>query len=198
MRLFAAVVPPPDVLAELAAELAAALAAHDLDGLRVVPEYQRHLTVAFYGDVREASVADLGERLRRAAARTPPLSLQLNGFGTFPANAARARVLWAGLVGDVAELTRLAERAAAAGRRAGADVDDRRYRPHLTIARARHDAVDLRDILANSTLDGTTWATTELVLVKSTLGPTVIHEPLDHFPFEGPPHMTCDGPSSGC
>lgn len=182
MRLFAAVVPPAPVLAELAA----ALAAHELSALRVVPGHQRHLTVAFYGDVPEAAVADLGERLRRAAARTSELSLRLNGFGTFPANAARARVLWAGVAGDVTELSRLAERAAAAGRRAGAEVEERRYRPHLTVARARREPADVRETLAAMHLDGTPWTATELVLVRSTLGAEVRHERIGAWPLAAP------------
>jgi 2'-5' RNA ligase len=165
--------------------LAAAVAPHDLAALRVVPDHQRHLTVAFYGEVAERAVADLSERLERAAARTPPLSLRLNGFGTFPANAARARVIWAGVAGDTADLTRLAERAVAAGRRAGIDVDERRYRPHLTIARARRDSADVRNALAGASLDGTPWTATatEVVLVRSTLGAEVRHEPIATWPL---------------
>ncbi len=181
MRLFAAVVPPPDALAELAA----ALPISPPPELRFVPEHQRHLTVAFYADVPEAAVADMCERLRRACTRTPRLSLRLNGFGTFPSSPSRARVLWAGVDGDVAELTRLAERALAAGRRAGVEVEDRRYRPHLTVARARRDAVDLREVVAGLALGGTPWAADELVLVRSTLGAEVRHEPIAAFALAG-------------
>jgi len=179
VRLFAAVVPPPAALAQLAA----ALPESPPPALRFVPERQRHLTVAFFADVPDAAVVDLCERLRRAASRTPRLSLRLNGFGTFPANAARARVLWAAVDGDVAELTRLAERAVAAGRRAGIAVEDRSYRPHLTVARARQGAADLREIVAAVSLDGCRWTATELVLVRSTLGAEVRHEPIDRFPL---------------
>jgi RNA 2',3'-cyclic 3'-phosphodiesterase len=177
VRLFAAVVPPAGALAELAA----ALPGSPPPALRFVPDHQRHLTVAFYADVAESTVADLSERLRRAAARTPSLSLRLNEFGTFPSNAARARVLWVGVDGDVGELTRLAERTLAAGRRAGVEVEDRRYRPHLTVARARRGAVDLRETMAALQLDGRLWTARELALVKSTLGAEVRHEVIATF-----------------
>lgn len=179
MRLFAALVPPAAVLAELAA----ALPVSPVPELRFVPEHQRHLTVAFYADVPDAATADLAERLRRAAARTSRISLRFNGFGTFPANPGKARVLWAGIDGDVNELSRLADRAVAAGRRAGIDVEDRRYRPHLTIARARRGAADLSDVLLALRLDGSEWTATELVLVRSTLGAEVRHEVIDRFAF---------------
>jgi 2'-5' RNA ligase len=182
MRLFAAVVPPVAALAELAAALPLA----PDPALRFVPERQRHLTVAFYGEVPDAAVADLTERLRRACTRTSPMSLRLNGFGTFPSNAGRARVLWAGVAGDVAELTRLAERAVAAGRRAGIDVEERSYRPHLTIARARRGGVDLRETVAGMQPGGSPWTAAELHLVKSTLGAEVRHEPIERFAFAAP------------
>ena len=179
MRLFAAIVPPEAALASLAAAVTTVPAT----AMRVVPAHQQHVTVAFYGSVPDAAVADLDERLRRAAARTSPLSLRLHALGTFPANAGRARVLWAGVDGDVAELTRLAERAVAAGRRAGIAVEDHRYRPHLTIARARRDSVDVRDVVGAANVDGPPWTARELVLIRSTLGAQVRHEPIAMFPF---------------
>jgi len=179
MRLFAAVVPPPDALAELDAALPSPLPAQ----LRFVPPHQRHLTVAFYASVPEEVVGELTERLRRACGRTAPMSLRLNGFGTFPANASKARVLWAGVDGDVAGLVRLAERAAAAAKRAGIEVEDRRYRPHLTIGRARQGTVDVRELVADMQLGGSPWTAAELHLIKSTLGAEVRHEPIERFAF---------------
>lgn len=181
MRLFAAVLPPPDVLAELAA----ALPSPADPALRFVPESQRHLTVAFYASVPDATVEELSERLRRACSRTTPMSLRLNGFGTFPADPSRARVLWAGVDGDVAQLTRLAERATAAARRAGVEVESRRYRPHLTVARARHGVSDLRETIAAAALEGTRWTATELALVRSTIGAVVSHEQVEAWPLGG-------------
>ena len=182
MRLFAAVVPPPGALAELAA----ALPPQPAPELRLVPEHQRHLTVAFYASVPDGTLDVLTERLRRACARTAPMSLRLYGFGTFPANASRARVLWAGIDGDVAELARLSERAVAAAKRAGIEVEERRYRPHLTVGRARHGAVDVHETVADMKLDGSPWTAAELHLVKSTLGAEVRHEPLQRFAFGAP------------
>jgi RNA 2',3'-cyclic 3'-phosphodiesterase len=58
----------------------------------------------------------------------------------------------------------------AAARRAHVDVEDRPYRPHLTLARGREGA-DLRpvvDVLAG--FAGRTWTAGELHLVRSHLG----------------------------
>jgi 2'-5' RNA ligase len=177
MRLFAAVDPPAGAVEDLAAAVGALP-----ESLRAVPIEQWHLTTAFYGEVAERTVPELTERLARAAARGGAMTLRLHGIGTFPKQAANARVLWAGVDGDVAELARLADRCVAAGRRCGLAMEDRTYRPHLTLARARRDPVDLRDTMTVlSSYDGPTWQATELRLVKSTLGPQVAHETLATF-----------------
>jgi len=182
VRLFVAVDPPPAAVSALER----AVGERD-ERLRWVPPEQWHLTLVFCGDVAETRVADLQERLRRAAARTAPFALHLNGAGTFPKQPARARVLWIAVGGDVPELTRLAERCAAAASRAGIAIEDRKFRPHLTVARARRDAVDARaevDRLAGFRTEP--WPVTQFRLVKSTLGNTVTHETLAELPLAPP------------
>ncbi|MEU6847601.1 RNA 2',3'-cyclic phosphodiesterase [Streptomyces sp. NPDC046716] len=161
MRLFAAVLPPDDVIDELGARVDRL---PDGDGLRWTGRSGWHLTLAFYGDVPEATAPDLAERLARAAARTEAFEVGLRGGGHFG-----GRALWAGVAGETAALRRLAERAEAAGRKAGIDGEHRRYRPHLTLARAR-DTYDFTPYLA--ALDdfaGTPWTVGELALVRSNL-----------------------------
>jgi 2'-5' RNA ligase len=114
--------------------------------------------------------------------------LGLAGAGTFPRQAARARVLWIGLRGDVPALTRLAERCTAAARRTGIAVEERPLRPHLTLARARGTVVDLRDRLATlSSYDGPAWPLTSITLVHSTLGAQTRHDPLKKFSLASHP-----------
>ena len=172
LRLFAAVDPPPDVCAQLSDALPPAD-----ERLRYVAAAQWHLTLAFYGSVVETKVAALHDGLERAAGRSRPMRLRLAGAGTFPRQAAKARVLWIGLDGEVDELRRLADRCAGAGRRARITMEARSFRPHLTVARARQAAVDLSetvDALASFTSE---WWTVDVVrLVHSTLGAKVAHE----------------------
>jgi 2'-5' RNA ligase len=179
VRLFAAVYPPAAELERLAAALGSLPA-----DVRPVPAEQWHLTTAFYGDVPEAHVPGLTARLQRAAARTEQFGLLLAGAGTFPARAGRARQVWAGVTGDVGALTRLAERCAAAGRREGLAAEARRYRPHLTLGRARGQSVDATSTVATlSSYRGEPWTVTRLTLVRSTLGAPVRHEPLAELPL---------------
>src|SRR5439155_21789234 len=124
-----------------------------------------------------AKVPALLGGLERSAARSRPLAVRLTGAGTFPRQAAKARVLWVGLDGDVDELRRLADRCAGAGRRARIAMEARSFRPHLTVARARQGAVDATDVVAALAPFSSEWWTVQsLRLVHSTLGARVTPE----------------------
>ncbi|WP_338697750.1 RNA 2',3'-cyclic phosphodiesterase [Streptomyces sp. Q6] len=161
MRLFAAVLPPADALAELG-HAVDRLA--DSAGPRWTGRSGWHLTLAFYGDVPEATVPELEERLARAAGRSEEFRLTLHGGGHFG-----GRALWAGVRGDVDALRRLAERAEAAGRKAGLPGEHRRYRPHLTLARSREPFDFGAHVTALADFAGSPWTVGELALVRSDL-----------------------------
>ncbi|MEU1045994.1 RNA 2',3'-cyclic phosphodiesterase [Streptomyces sp. NPDC005897] len=166
MRLFAAVLPPEDVTASLADEVAVLRGLPGADGLRWTGRPGWHLTLAFYGEVDDDVVPDLSARLERAARRTAPFELALRGGGQF----GHGRALWAGAEGGLATLRLLADRAESAGRRAGVPMGEhRRYRPHLTLARSRQ-AWDVRPYVeALAGFTGPTWTVTDLALVRSNL-----------------------------
>ncbi|MET9774772.1 RNA 2',3'-cyclic phosphodiesterase [Streptomyces sp. NPDC006367] len=166
MRLFAAVLPPEDVVAALAAEVAALKRLPGADGLRWTGRPGWHLTLAFYGEVDDDLVPDLSARLARAAHRTAPFGLALRGGGHF----GHGRALWVGAEGDLAALRLLAGRAESAGRRAGVERGEHRsYKAHLTVARSRaaYDVGPYVDALAGFT--GRAWTVTDLALVRSDL-----------------------------
>ena len=71
-----------------------------------------------------------------AVAAAPPMTLRLAGGGRF-GSLRRPQVAWAGLDGDVAPLVDLAGRLADAARSLGLPVEDRPFRPHLTLGRWR-------------------------------------------------------------
>lgn len=180
MRLFAAVDPP----AEARESLLAALGQARDEQLRWVPPQQWHLTLAFYGEVAEPKVEKLQQGLERAAERTTTFGMRLAGAGAFPRQATKARVLWIGLDGEVEAMRRVADRCAGAGRRARIAVEDRAFRPHLTLARARRDTVDVTDTVAGlASYTSPWWQVTSLRLVHSTLGREVRHETLREFPL---------------
>jgi RNA 2',3'-cyclic 3'-phosphodiesterase len=184
LRLFVALEAPEPVVADLAAAVDDVRAEHPQ--LRWLPSDRWHLTLAFLGSVDAHRVDDLRGRLARAAARHHPVPLELAGAGRFG-----GRVLWVGLRGAVADVGRLADSVAAGCRRAGVPVEDRPYRPHLTVARGRDRGTDLRPaVAALADYAGPRWTATEVHLVRSHLGPVVRYERLDGFPLGRPPTVT--------
>jgi 2'-5' RNA ligase len=184
MRLFVAVTPPPDAVGQLRSATAEVRSAHP--ELRWSRPEQWHLTLAFLGSVDDRARVDVTERLGRAAARHAPLTLALHGAGRFG-----DRVLWTHVTGDVEPLRRLTASVRAAARRARLPVEDRPYRPHLTLARGR-EGVALRpavDALAG--FAGRTWTAAELHLVRSHPGAgparTSQHEVIETWPLTGRP-----------
>ena len=188
MRLFVAVVPPPEALGHLGAAVTEARAREaavlGAEALRWSRPDTWHLTLAFLGEVADRLVPELERRLRRGAARHPAADVALTGAGRFD-----GRVLWIGFSGEVTGLKRLAASVQAASRRAGAGVDERPLRPHITLARAR-DPLDLRPaVAALAGYAGPPWTAHEIVLVRSRLGGgpgrTALHEEVGRHPLAG-------------
>lgn len=176
MRLFVAVDPPAAALAHL--DDAVAPVRRDRPDLRWAPPARWHLTLAFLGEVEERHLPELTTRLARACARRPIAELALAGAGRFD-----GRVLWAGVAGDVPALSRLAAAVAAAARRSGIAVEERRFRPHVTLARSR-EPVDLRPAAAAlAGYAGPSWLADRVRLVRSVLGPAPRHEEVAFWPL---------------
>lgn len=132
MILFAAVLPPPAVVTHIAE---ATERLPRTDRLRWSDPRDWHLTLAYYGPTSPEADKPLRRRLASLAAATEPFPLALRGGGRFA-----DRVLWLGLGRGEPELAALAAAARGAGAGAGASgpetVADRRFVPHLTLARA--------------------------------------------------------------
>ncbi|MGW4641067.1 RNA 2',3'-cyclic phosphodiesterase [Sphaerisporangium sp. NPDC004334] len=185
MRLFVALSPPPEALAEVAA----ALEPHR-DGwpeLRWVAPELWHITMSFLGEVSGEVVPELSARLARAAGRHPAMRLSFGAAGAF-SSPARAKVVWLGVYGGGPGLSRLAASLAAGARRAGAGPpDDKPFRPHLTLARARpRTGADVRPLVeALASFAGTPWRADAVHLMRSHQGPSVRYEPLGAWPLTG-------------
>jgi len=144
-----------------------------------------HLTLLFLGTVPAGRVPALTAALGDAVTPTPPLVLRLAGGGRFGSRR-RPQVAWVGVEGDAGPLAELAARLAGAARRPGLPVEDRPYRPHLTLGRWRAGTAadaDLPDRLAG--YRGPDWPVEEVRLVESRLGPRPGYEVRHHWPLSG-------------
>jgi RNA 2',3'-cyclic 3'-phosphodiesterase len=183
VRLFVALLPPPEALAELDAAIASLRP--DWPGLRWAGADRWHVTLAFLGEVAEPRLDNLGDRLARAAHRHEPVPMRIGPGGAFP-SARRGQVLIAHVLAeDPPRLAALAASVAAGARRAGAPPPDegRRYRPHLTLARSRKPA-DLRPLVdALSEFSGRLWQPEQIELIRSETGPEPRYVVIGRWPL---------------
>ncbi|MCZ2804003.1 RNA 2',3'-cyclic phosphodiesterase [Modestobacter sp. VKM Ac-2983] len=179
-RLFLAVDPPAAATADLDRALQPLRSAPGAP--RWTPTSRWHLTLVFLGEVPAPLLGPLRAAVTPAVAGTPPLSLQLAGAGRFGSRR-RPAVCWAGLAGDVPELTALAGRLAAAARRVGLTVEDRPFRAHLTVGRWRPGQPADGDLPARlAGYRGPVWPVPEVVLWRSRLGPEPSYERVATWP----------------
>jgi 2'-5' RNA ligase len=174
MRLFAALVPPDEVLEHLAEFLQPRVEAGD--ELRWTDDNQRHVTLAFLPDVADRAYDELVERLERAARRNTPMFLALAGAGAFP-SASYARVLWTGVTDEDGAVRPLARSVRGASAKAGAAPKGGPFHPHVTLARFRRPTEAARWIRILETYASPPWRARKVVLVESHLGQGRGHRP---------------------
>ena len=133
----------------------------DLDGLRWTDSDGWHVTLAFLGPVEPDSVPGLTECLTSVGDQSG-MSVRTGGLGAFP-TPARARVAWYG-VEDVDG--RLAELASDVARALSLRVTQP-FRAHVTLARARRRAVDLRPWLASASAPEGVLEVDRIALMRS-------------------------------
>lgn len=131
MRLFTAIDLPPDILLRLE-RLMSALRPEAL--INWSPLDNLHVTTKFIGEWPEARLEDLHQALTRLAARNP-FEVEVKELGWFP-HERTPRVLWVGVEGgdQLAELARHTEDQLV---NLGIKKEDRRFSPHLTLARIK-------------------------------------------------------------
>lgn len=124
IRLFAALALPPEIVKGLVRRQSG------VEFARWRPPESLHLTLRFFGEVRQDVARDLDAEL--AAIDVPPFQIVLEGAGAF-GEGRDIHAIWAG-VEESLMLRRLADACETAARRAGLKAEKRNYRPHVTLA----------------------------------------------------------------
>jgi RNA 2',3'-cyclic 3'-phosphodiesterase len=188
VRLFVAVLPDDAALDTLE---------RALEPVRAAPGAPRwndrsvwHLTLAFLGEVEPERLPPLENALSAVAAAAAPFILRLRRAGTFPGGGRPARVLWAGVAGQMPALRQLALQVQRAAYDVEVRPDGRSFTPHLTLGTWRPaDRVtgwDGAQVLAD--LDGPPFRVEAMVLYSSRLGrQQPRYEPMRTFALAGPP-----------
>lgn len=128
------------------------------------------MTLLFLGDVPEARLPDLVAGAAPAVAAASRMTLQLAGGGRF-GSLRRPQVAWAGLEGDVRPLAELAGRLATLARSLQLVVEERPFRPHLTLGRWRPGRpADGAVVERLAGYRGPAWSVSEVSLLDSHLG----------------------------
>lgn len=164
-RCFVAIPIGDELRADLRAAVDAWRGREGLSGLRWADPDGWHVTLAFLGSIEAASVPGVVERVATVAAAHLSTRSATGGLGAFP-NAARARVAWYGIEDGEGRLARLAAEVAMA---LGLDASQP-LRPHVTLARARRDPVDLRSWLAAASAPAGVLDVDRIELMRSTAG----------------------------
>ena len=187
-RMFVAVIPPEPVIDDLDEFLSVR---RDAAAFRWSAPDQLHLTLAFAEHVPDRSLDDAIERLETAAGRRTPFELTVTGGGAFP-NVAEGKVLYAGVETDAEtdaaeELERVAAGTRNALVKAGVEVDGRRFRPHLTVARTGTPVELSNWVRLLDAYRGPTWTVSSFALVHSRLGEgprkRPVYDVVAAFPF---------------
>lgn len=118
------------------------------EGIRWIPEWQRHLTLKFLGDVDPQVLPDLKAQIASRIARERPFEIQLAGLGAFP-DARVAAVIWLGVSRGAGRLARLARRIDAAAKRFRIAPERRPFQAHITLGWLRQPRrIHLERVLA--------------------------------------------------
>jgi 2'-5' RNA ligase len=123
LRLFVGIDLPPPLKLQLS------LLAAGLPGAKWVDPGNHHLTLRFIGEVDEGEAADIDTAL--AQIRAPRFDVTLASVGHFG-----LRMLWVGVERNPA-LQHLHEKIESALGRLGYPPEERRYTPHVTLARLK-------------------------------------------------------------
>ena len=167
-RLFIALPLPADVKQVLTARQTAWQRVLPANSMRWVDATHLHLTLLFLGAVDARHVPGITSVMTRTAQRTPVFTLELGPAGAFP-SLVRPGVVWQGVAGDVASVSRLHTQLST--QLLAFHANKQRFHPHITLGRLRgmNARAPLQALLLEE-VQRVHWQVTELQLIRSSPG----------------------------
>jgi 2'-5' RNA ligase len=142
-----------------------------------------HVTLAFLGDTEEDRIKSLAGVIKEKCAGFGDFEVTISGTGVFR-NFRDPRIIWAG-INPQEELIRLGELVKNALRQEGFHIDDKPFRPHITLGRIKNikDNQNLKQVLDKySKAEPQTVSVKEVILFESILKQTgPVYRPLANF-----------------
>lgn len=132
MRFFIALEIPEDCREQL--EVVQSKLEKIIPGVRLTNNDKLHLTIAFVGEQPDKLQGDLTRIIQEAVQNISPFTITPAYIDGFP-NLHHAQVFWAGVKGDTDKLMVLRERIKDGLISLGLEPDERRYTPHISIAK---------------------------------------------------------------
>ena len=137
-------VPVPEPLFNLQKKLKVTIS-EKMGKIRWLHKDQIHLTIKFLGDTTEDSINDVRHVMRKVADEFKPFNLTVQKTGCFP-RIERPRVMWTGVSGELDKLYQLVEKIQKKLNPLGFPKNEKKYHPHITIARAKYPQKKTPDI----------------------------------------------------
>jgi RNA 2',3'-cyclic 3'-phosphodiesterase len=182
-RVFIAVkVDPDDALQRMISTLQSLLAA---EKIKWVDPVNIHITLAFLGDTEEKKIEAIAGMLKDKCSGFQEFDFKLAGAGVFK-NSRDPRIIWAGITSQD-KLCALENRIAEGLKSIGFVIEERQYKPHLTLGRVKsvRDTKNLKNILDRySGFEFQRVDVKEVILYESILSQTgPIYKSLGNFPL---------------
>ncbi len=171
MRSFIAIDLPGDIKSSI--DKIIRTVSGDSRGIRWVPTENMHLTLKFLGEVKEELIPEIVRRLVLIGGHYQRFSVGIRGTGAFP-NFRNPNVLWVG-VDESGALERLFGEIDASLSEIGFERENRKFSPHLTIARVKdRRGIDplIKELATFKEAFFGTIEVREILLMKSVLKPS--------------------------
>lgn len=134
-----------------------------------------HVTLQFLGEVADETVAEICARTADAARQVEPFDVAVRGIACVPPTGRQLRMVWANVDDSSGEFGALHEIVAMEMSGMGLREENRRFKPHVTLARVKflRDVDGFRDAAEQyRNRDFGTQSVSQVTVYSSTLTPT--------------------------